>query len=161
MKTPNAVILFTVSLVLSHCSFSPAISFATDYYFHTTTTSDEINNNAPTATTAKFKDSPAINRTTYQQIGIWSAAPMISPMQLESLSSLVTWIGLKNSDDQGTYFDLKAEIRKNEIVIASGEIKGIQGVTRNPGLAKEVAVAFGAMSTNQFGAGDEYRDSTR
>lgn len=75
-------------------------------------------------------------------------------MQLNSLSDLRVWIGLKNSDDQGTYFDLKAELRKNGTVIASGETKNIQGVTRNPNLAKEVAVAFGAISNNQFAAGD-------
>ncbi len=154
MKRPNTIILFAVSLVLSHFTLSPAVCSATDYYFHTTTTSNEINNNAPTATTAKFKDSPAVNRTTYQEIGVWSAAPLIAPMQLESLSSLVTWIGLKNSDDQGTYFDLKVEIIKNGIVRAAGETKNIQGVTRNPSLAKEVAVAFGAISDAQFSTGD-------
>ena len=75
-------------------------------------------------------------------------------MQLNSLSDLRVWIGLKNSDDQGTYFDLRAELRKNGTVIVSGETKNIQGVTRNPSLAKEVTVGFGAISSNQFAAGD-------
>jgi hypothetical protein len=81
---------------------------------------------------------------------------MTSAMQLNSLTSLVTWIGLKNSDDQGTFFDLRAELRKNGGVIASGETKNIQGVTRNPNLAKEVAVAFGAISDPQFNSGDVF-----
>jgi hypothetical protein len=126
---------------------------AADYYLYTTT-SDIIDNTAPAATTAKFKDSPAVNRATYKEIGIWSALLLSSAMQLSSLSDLRVWIGLKNSDNQGTYFDLKAEVRKNGSVIASGETKDIQGVTRNPSLAKEVAVAFGAISNNQFSTSD-------
>ena len=132
---------------------APPLCLAADYYLHTAT-SDILDNTAPTATTAQFKDSPAVNRITYEQIGIWSAAPLGSAMQLGSLSDLRVWIGLVNSDDQGTYFDLRAEIRKNGSVIASGETKNIQGVTRNPNLAKEVAVTFGAIFNNQFAAGD-------
>jgi hypothetical protein len=64
------------------------------------------------------------------------------------------WIGLKNSDDQGTYFDVRAEIRKNSVVIATGETKNIQGVTRNPDLAKEVAVTFGSVSDAAFSPDD-------
>ena len=75
-------------------------------------------------------------------------------MQLNSLTDLRVWIGLKNSDDQGTYFDLKAELRKNGSVIATGETKNIQGVTRNASQAKEVTLAFGAISNSQFAAGD-------
>jgi hypothetical protein len=153
MKGINGIILCALSLTASVFVVSNSFGFAADYYLHTTTT-DEINSNPPTGTTAKFKDSPAVNRTTYQQIGIWSALPLSSPAQLQSLGSLVTWIGLKNSDDEGTYFDLRAEIRKNGAVIASGEAKGIQGVTRNPSLAKEIAVTFNSISTNQFAAGD-------
>jgi hypothetical protein len=153
MKGFNGTLLFTLSLVLSLFMVVTRISFAADFYLHSATT-DDLNNSAPTATTAKFKDSTAVNRTTYQQIGIWSAAPLFAPMQLQSLGSLVTWIGLKNSDDQGTYFDLKAELRKNGTVIAVGESKNIQGVTRNASLAKELSLAFGAISDSQFATGD-------
>lgn len=153
MKAPNAIVVVVVSLVLSLFPFDAAECFAADYYLHTAT-SDFIDNSAPTAATAKFKDSPAVNRTTYQQIGEWAAPPLGAPMELQSLSDLRVWIGLKNSDDQGTYFDLKAEVRKNGTVIASGETKNIQGVTRNPSLAREVTVDFGAITLNQFAAGD-------
>jgi hypothetical protein len=153
MKAPDAIVVVAVSLVLSLFTFDPAECFAGDYYLHTTT-SDVLDYLAPTAATAKFKDSPAVNRTTYQPIGEWTAAPLVAPMHLESLGDLRVWIGLKNSDDQGTYFDLKAEVRKNGAVIASGETKNIQGVTRNPSLAKEVAVPFGVIPLNPFAAGD-------
>jgi hypothetical protein len=153
MKKKSQFTLLVVSLALSLYILRPAVCVAADYYLHTTT-SDILDNTTPSATTAQFKDSPAVNRTVYQQIGIWSAMPVGSPMQLNSLSDLRVWIGLKNSDDQGTYFDLKAELRKNGNVIASGETKNIQGVTLNPNLAKEVTVAFGTITNNQFAAGD-------
>jgi len=118
---------------------------AADYFLHTTTT-DTLDQTSPTATTAKFKDSPAVTRTTYQPIGTWSAAAAGETLRLESLSDLHVWVGLKNSDDQGTYFDVRAEIRKNGAMIASGETKNIQGVTRNPDQAKEVAVPLGSIA---------------
>jgi hypothetical protein len=85
---------------------------------------------------------------------VWSAAPVGQTLRLESLSALHVWVGLKNSDDQGTYFDVRAEVRKNGVMIASGEVKTIQGVTRNPDLAKEVVVTLGAASDASFNAGD-------
>jgi hypothetical protein len=64
------------------------------------------------------------------------------------------WIGLKNSDDQGTQFDLRAEVYRNGAIISSGESRCITGVTRNPDLAKEVAVALTAF-TESLAAGDQ------
>src|SRR5574341_262284 len=139
-------------LVVGLFAFVPN-SVASDFFLHTSTT-DFLDNTSPTATTARFKDSAAVNRTTYQEISTWAAAPAATWMRLSSLTDLHVWIGLKNSDDQGTYFDLRAELRKNGVVIASGETKTIQGVTRNPALAKEVAVAFGPISGDQFNPGD-------
>ena len=54
------------------------------------------------------------------------------------------WIGLKNSDDQGTQFDLRAEIYANNSLtpVSVGEARCITNVTRNPDLAKEIAVLF-------------------
>jgi len=37
------------------------------------------------------------------------------------------WIGLKNSDDVGTKFDLRAEGLKNGVVIASGQLNDVSG----------------------------------
>ena len=37
------------------------------------------------------------------------------------------WVGLKNSDDVGMQFDLKAEALKNGSVIGSGEVDGVSG----------------------------------
>jgi hypothetical protein len=116
---------------------------------------DALSTTSPTATTAQFKDSPAVNRTTYQEIGVWTAAAATgASLRLSETTALHVWLGLKNSDDQGTYFDLRAEVRKNGVVIASGETKNIQGVTRNANQAKEVQVTFSTPVNAQFNPGD-------
>jgi hypothetical protein len=63
---------------------------------------DLLNTISSTATTAKFKDSPAVNCTTFQVVGVWAAAPVDSALRLTALSDLHVWLGLNNSDDQGT-----------------------------------------------------------
>ena len=57
------------------------------------------------------------------------------------------WIGLKNGDDQGTNFDLRAELLdENRNVVASGLTRCVTGVTRNPALAKEVTVTWDSFA---------------
>ena len=143
-----ASLLFVVGLF----AFAPR-SVASDFFLHSTT-NDFLDNSSPTGTTAKSKDSAAVNRTTYQEIGTWAAASTAAAIRLTSLSDVRVWVGLKNSDDQGTYFDLRAELRRNGATISSGETKNIQGVTLNPANAKEVTVAFGSISGDQFNPGD-------
>lgn len=50
------------------------------------------------------------------------------------------WIGLKNSDDQGTQFDLRTEVFRDGTMILAGETRCVTGVTRNPALAKQVGI---------------------
>ena len=79
---------------------------------------------------------------------------MTVPKDLKSLAPAKLWVGLKNSDDQGTFFDVRVEVLKNGSPIASGVSKNIQGVTRNPDMAKEVTVAFGSISDGEVSPGD-------
>jgi hypothetical protein len=72
-----------------------------------------------------------------------------------SLAPARLWVGLKNSDDQGTPFDLRAELFKNGSLIASGVTPCVTGVARNPGLAKEVLVAFADLADDSVSPGDE------
>jgi hypothetical protein len=127
---------------------------AADSYYLRTSGGPALLSSAPVAATATFRDSPALNRTTLQEIGTWSAAPAVAPVRLATLADLRVWVGLKNSDDQGTYFDIRADLLKNGSVIASGEVRAIQGVTRNPDKAKEVAVSFGQISDASLQVGD-------
>jgi hypothetical protein len=47
--------------------------------------------------------------------------------QLTALGPAQAWLGLKNSDDVGTKFDLRAEVLRNGVVIASGQLDGVSG----------------------------------
>jgi hypothetical protein len=78
------------------------------------------------------------------------------------LSPAHLWIGLKNSDDQGTQFDLMIELLKNGTPVASGLERCITGVTRNPLKATEAIVPFDSGPSG-FASGDilSLRVSTR
>ena len=78
-------------------------------------------------------------------MGTWAAAPDGVGGLLASLNDLHVWLGLKNSDDQGTRFDLRAEVYKNGELVSSGETLCITDITRNASKAKEVAVSFASF----------------
>ncbi len=64
------------------------------------------------------------------------------------------WIGLKNSDDQGTQFDLKTQLYINGRLAAEGQALCITGVTRNPSYAKQASVLFGPVLNGAYNSGD-------
>ncbi|HSB12514.1 MAG TPA: hypothetical protein VLM38_23700, partial [Blastocatellia bacterium] len=49
------------------------------------------------------------------------------PPRLTALSPGKVWLGLKNSDDVGTKFDLLAEVLKNGSVVGSGQLADVPG----------------------------------
>jgi hypothetical protein len=49
------------------------------------------------------------------------------PPRLTALGFAKVWIGLKNSDDVGTKFDLLAEVLKNGSVVGSGQLNDVPG----------------------------------
>jgi hypothetical protein len=61
-----------------------------------------------------------------------------------------TWLGLKNSDDQGTRFDVRVDVYKNGALVASGISYCITGVARNPALAKRVHIPLGSTHGAPF-----------
>jgi uncharacterized cupin superfamily protein len=125
------------------------------FYLHGVAPDLTLDSVAPTDTTAQYQDSPGVNRTTFQEIGTWTyVVPPDVNLQLDAARDLYVWLGLKNSDDQGTYFDLRAELLRNDALIASAQTTDIQGITRNPNKAKEVVVAFGAIGDGAFSPGD-------
>lgn len=79
------------------------------------------------------------------------------------LSPAHLWVGLKNSDDQGTQFDLRVEFLRNGTPVASGLKRCITGVTRNPDPAKEAVVSFDPFDPVVVTGGDvlALRVSTR
>jgi hypothetical protein len=64
------------------------------------------------------------------------------------------WVGLKNSDDQGTRFDLRVELLSNGVPVASGLARCISGVTRAPSRAREIVVRWEGFSPTPVHSGD-------
>lgn len=85
--------------------------------------------------------------------GVWRSTSRVVP---PSLGPARVWVGLKNSDDQGTQFDLRVELYKNSsTLLASGETRCITGITRNPNLAKQAEIAFQPVVEESPGSGDQ------
>jgi len=111
----------------------------------------------PTSATTKYKDSSSVTfggGNSWKEVGTWSSEPAFISGVVKHLSPVRTWIGLKNSDDQGTQFDLRAELYQNSALIASGEARCISGVTRNPSLAKGVSIPFSGATSSTFDGTD-------
>jgi hypothetical protein len=89
---------------------------------------------------------------------IYRADPIPRVAELASLGPVTLWIGLKNSDDQGTSFDLRAEVylkdESNNTLVASGQTLCIAGVTRNPEKAKEAIIPFDLFPAVDVASGD-------
>ncbi len=131
---------------------------ATDFSLHGTGANANpatlfLNTTAPTATTEKYKDSGSVNfngGNPWQTVGTWPANPVPSSGTLSTLAPLHVWLGLKNSDDQGTNFDVRAELSKNGTVFAAGQTLCVTGITRNANSALDTAVSFGSFTSQTF-----------
>src|SRR5438445_1620258 len=112
-----------------------------------------LDRTGPTATTEKFKDSPSVNFSggnPWKQVGTWPAQSALTNGTLTALSPLHVWLGVQSSNDQGTNFDLLAEVSKNGTLVASGLTRCITGITRNPASALEATAAFGSFAPAPF-----------
>lgn len=98
-------------------------------------------------------------RAEYQGSGLYNGSSDYDSSEcftvvVVELSPVHAWIGLKNSDDQGTQFDLKAELYNGSDLVATGLTRCITGVTRNPSQAKEATVDFDEDYIPTPGSGD-------
>ena len=101
----------------------------------------------PTGTTAKSKDSAGVKFSggnPWADIGTWSAT--LAGANAATPTAVDTWVGLKNSDDVGTAFDVRAEVYQNQTLVASGHSLCIKGITRNANQATSVNVQLNASS---------------
>jgi hypothetical protein len=108
---------------------------------------------SPTASDASYKDSPSIafsGGNAWKEVGTWQAAPAVSNGTLSALGDAHAWLGLKNTDDQGTNFDVRVELAKNGTVIATGQALCVQGITRPAANANEVVISFGSFAATSF-----------
>jgi hypothetical protein len=78
-----------------------------------------------------------------------SAGPTITALGAANL-----WVGLKNSDDQGTRFDIGIELWLNGTQVGEGLARCVQGVTRNATRAVEVTVPWTLVNQTEIGTND-------
>jgi hypothetical protein len=73
--------------------------------------------------------------------------------QLSGLGPANVWIGLKNSDDVGTKFDLRAEVFRNGSLVGSGELNGVSGGSSgfNNAVLRTIDLALPASTDLQSG----------
>jgi streptogramin lyase len=113
-----------------------------------------LDESSPTATTAKYKDSAGVNFSggnLWKEVGTWHVTPAsLLAGNLTEFGGLNVWLGLKNSDDQGTRFDVKADVLKNGELVGSGLVRCIIGVTRNANQAKEIDIELPPPSLVSF-----------
>jgi hypothetical protein len=107
----------------------------------------------PTSTKASFKDSPSLSKARgnpFRAIGTWTSFSVVSSADIVGIDPVVLLLGLKNSDDQGTAFDVLVEVLLGTVVIAS-RFDCIDGLTRNPALAQCVSIE--PLRTGDVGSG--------
>lgn len=75
--------------------------------------------------------------------------------QLASLSSAKVWVGLKNSDDVGVKFDLKAEVYSDNTLITSGETDSVAVGSSGFNNAKLYIINFNSFSPVNFPNGSQ------
>jgi hypothetical protein len=111
-----------------------------------------LDNSAPVGP-IRYRDSAGINfngGNAWKDVGIWNAPNELASGELVELDALNLYLGLKNSDDQGTWFDVRADVMKNGQVVTSGLLRCVQGVTRNPNQALQVDIPLELTSSVDF-----------
>ncbi len=110
-----------------------------------------LSSTAPTDKTAKCVDSGPIDfnkGNPWAPIATWSTVPQAGV--LSALDPVRAWAGLRNSDDQGTQFDVLAEAFHGSTLVASGLTRCVTGLTRNANRAREIIVPFGPVTPSVF-----------
>jgi len=74
--------------------------------------------------------------------------------QLTALGAASIWLGLKNSDDVGTKFDLLAEVLKNGVVVGSGQLNDVPGGSSGFNNAVQRAINQSLSSSQSLCPGD-------
>jgi hypothetical protein len=116
-----------------------------------------LTDSPPAAIAAPYADSSALSRSKgnpWRPIGTWQTVAGTFGQSLAEIQNLEVWSGLRNSDDQGTSFDLRAEISIGGTVIASGEAICLRELTRNPARAKAATIELDLHTPRDPAEGD-------
>ncbi len=107
----------------------------------------------PSGSTARYRDSGPVSiagGNPWRPVGTWAADPALTGDQLSSVGNADVWVGLKNSDDQGTRFDLRGELLKNGMVITTAQIRCVSGLVRAASSAVRISVPFTPFAPTTF-----------
>ena len=83
-----------------------------------------------------------------------TATFVLLPRVLSSIGPVQVWVGLKNSDDVGIKFDLKAEVYKNGVLIGSGQLNSVAGGSSGINNAKLNSIPLNLDGPVSISAGD-------
>lgn len=103
-----------------------------------------------TPTVYAFADDNAANRS---PMSSYSVPRPSSGSPLSALGPAQMWIGLKNSDDVGTKFDLLAEVLRNGSVVGSGQLNDVPGGSSGFNNARLQAVNLARVGASTFAPG--------
>jgi hypothetical protein len=110
-------------------------------FLHLNTPGTVLSETAPGAGTGTFVELPALRRSggnPYLLFGEWDGS-FESHAACSDVYDLQLWLGLRNSDDQGTNFDVKVELFVDGISKGTKEVLCIKGLTRNPVSAAQIS----------------------
>jgi hypothetical protein len=110
-----------------------------------------VPNGSHTLTATAMNEAGAVEQTSPVTVTVRNGGSLTSITETDPAK---LWVGLKNSDDQGTPFDLRVVLSVNGTTVAEGLTRCVSGLTRNPAQAREVSVAFGAISSHDLSTGD-------
>jgi N-acetylneuraminic acid mutarotase len=88
------------------------------------------------------------------EIGTWAGAAGLLSGRLTALGQAHAWLGLQNSDDIGTNFDVRVEVYRNATLVVAGETLCVRGIIRNPSSTSDVLVSFPSFTSVTFGPSD-------
>lgn len=147
-----------------------SIGSNTVIYFDNLSIASGVSSDNPTGTAAiyesGFSQQPnTIDNVLYQSVNsnntptpTPTSAPTPTPTpipvrQLAALSPAKVWVGLKNSDDVGVKFDLKAEAYVNNTLVNSGELDTVNAGSSGFNNAKLDTINFNSFSPVDFPSG--------
>jgi hypothetical protein len=127
----------------------------------------DVNLTAQTPTSIDF---PPLQVGQYNEIGTWRTGVLFDGSPAGCLDVYTyayqphVWVGLQDNDDkdknkdkkdkikdEDARFDLKAELFRNDDLVAEGEVRCITGMTRKPAEATEIVIPFPSPDSLLFG----------
>jgi hypothetical protein len=82
---------------------------------------------------------PSVPQVTRTNPVVSVVTPPGQPVET-TLGPVRVWVGLRNSDDQGTSFDVRAELYADGTLVAEGQALCVPGLTRDPARARPVLI---------------------